>query len=74
MSVERFTPDELEVVGSFGGRMNQERYNYPITPKENIIRLYEGKTPMWIPSPGAMATTVRLPSDPSFRTSTAWFL
>ena len=63
MSVERFTPDELEVVGSFGGRMKPDSYNYPITPRENIIRLYEGKTPMWIPSPGEIAN-IKIDCDP----------
>ena len=56
MSVEKFTPDELEVIGSFSGFFKLDRYNTPITPRENMLRLYQGKTPMWIPSPGEMAT------------------
>ncbi len=56
MSVEKFTPDELEVIGSFSGFFKLDRYNTPITPRANMLRLYQGKTPMWIPSPGEMAT------------------
>ena len=63
MSIEKFTPDELEVVGTFPGFGKLPRYNYPITPKENLIRLYEGKTPMWIPSPSEMAT-IMIDCDP----------
>ncbi len=63
MSMERFTPDELEVIGQFPGRGSLPRYKTPITPRENLIRLYEGKTPMWIPSPGEMAT-IKVDCDP----------
>ena len=63
MSIEKFTPDELEVVGTFPGFGKLPRYNYPITPKENLVRLYEGKTPMWIPSPSEMAT-IMIDCDP----------
>ena len=63
MSIEKFTPDELEVVGTFPGLGKLPRYNYPITPRENLIRLYEGKTPMWIPTPSEMAT-IKVDCDP----------
>ena len=63
MSVEKFTPDELEVVGAFPGFGKLARFNYPITPKENMKLLYEGKTPMWIPSPGEMAS-IKVDCDP----------
>ena len=63
MSVEKFTPDELEVVGTFPGFGKLSRFNYPITPKENMKLLYEGKTPMWIPSPGEMAS-IKVDCDP----------
>lgn len=26
------------------------KYNYPITPKENMIRMLEGKKPLWVPN------------------------
>ena len=63
MSADKYTPDELEVVGKFPGMLKLDRYNYPITPRENLLRLYEGKTPMWIPSPGEMAT-IKVDCDP----------
>ena len=63
MALDRFTPDELEVVGSYPGRGRLERYNTPITPRENMLRLYQGKTPMWIPSPGEMAS-IKVDCDP----------
>ena len=49
MSLAHFPEDELEVTGTLAGFMKPERYNTPITPRENMLRLYEGKTPMWIP-------------------------
>lgn len=63
MTIEKFTEDELEVVGSFPGMGKLDRYNTPITPRENMLRLYEGKTPMWIPSPSEMAT-MKVDCDP----------
>ena len=63
MALERFTADELEVVGQFPGFGKLARFNTPITPRENLLRLYAGKTPMWIPSPGEMAT-IKVDCDP----------
>ena len=63
MSVEKFTPDELEVIGNYPGFGKPARFNTPITPKENLLRLYQGKTPMWIPSPSEMAT-IKIDCDP----------
>ena len=63
MAVERFTSDELEQTGVFPGMGKLKRYNTPITPRENLLRLYQGKTPMWIPSPGEMAT-IKISCDP----------
>lgn len=53
MGLDMFTQDELEVkrtVSSRGGEI--EFFNTPITSKENLMRLYAGKTPMWIPFTG----------------------
>ena len=53
MSFEHFTADELEVkrsVPCFKGSL--EIYNTPISSRENMLRLYQGKTPMWIPFSG----------------------
>lgn len=52
-----FNEDELKVIGEY--RMPgiygvkeavAPRYNYPITPKENMIRMLEGKMPLWVPN------------------------
>ena len=65
MSLEKYTPDELEVVdtteGFFG--MKTEWYKTPITSKENIKRMYEGKTPMWIPFTNEI-TNLMIDCDP----------
>ena len=63
MSLDHFTEDELEVTGTLAGFMKPERYNTPITPRENMLRLYEGKTPMWIPSPWE-AASIKVDCDP----------
>ena len=55
MSFQKFTEDELEVkktVHTFRGDI--DLFNSPITSKENILRLYQGKTPLWIPFSGEM--------------------
>ena len=65
MSFEKFSEDELQVKevtkGFFG--MEVQWYNTPISSKENILRLYEGKTPLWIPFSGEM-TNVKADCDP----------
>ena len=63
MSLDHFTEDELQVTGTLAGFMKPERYNTPITPRENMLRLYEGKTPMWIPSPWE-AASIKVDCDP----------
>ncbi len=63
MSLDHFTEDELEVTGTLAGFMKPERYNTPITPRENMLRLYRGKTPMWIPSPWE-AASIKIDCDP----------
>ena len=64
MSFEKYSPDELEVkerARSFRGEV--EFFNTPITSRENILRLYQGRTPMWIPFTGEM-TNVKADCDP----------
>ena len=63
VSYKAFTPDELIVTGTYPGMGRLARYNTPITPKENLILLYEGKTPMWIPSPGEIVN-IKVDCDP----------
>ncbi len=51
MSMEKFTNDELELKELIKSPRGDVAYlNTPITSRENILRLYQGKTPMWIPS------------------------
>ena len=52
MSFEKFSMDEMEVKLRIPGPRNSfvEVFNTPITPRENIMRMYAGKTPMWIPT------------------------
>jgi hypothetical protein len=47
----KFSPDELKVSGQiptmFGAPVDV--FTTPITSRENTLRLYQGKTPMWSP-------------------------
>ncbi|MBQ8307083.1 MAG: hypothetical protein IJX90_12805 [Blautia sp.] len=49
--------EELKVVGQYsmpgiyGAPDNiQNKYNYPITPKENMLRMLKGEMPLWVPN------------------------
>ena len=55
MSIRAFSNDELEVrkTVKLWGR-DLELFKTPISSRENILRLYEGKTPMWLPLTGEM--------------------
>lgn len=53
----KFNEDEWKVVGThtqFGiyGSPDKEvpSYNYPITPKENMLRMLRGEKPLWVPN------------------------
>ena len=64
MSMQAFSTDELEVTKTsemFGRKL--EYFRTPISSKENLQRLYEGKTPMWIPFTGEM-NNLMLDCDP----------
>lgn len=48
---------ELEIVGEYrmpgiygAAESVTPRYNYPITPRENMIRMLEGQIPLWLPN------------------------
>lgn len=71
MNIPAFSPKETEVVGSyriypstqamygeFGMTMPdfEPKFYRPITPKENLKRVLDGKTPYWLPF-GGMATS-----------------
>ena len=52
-----FNEEELKITGEYSmpgiyGAPDSivPRYNYPITPKENMIRMLEGKMPLWVPN------------------------
>ena len=51
MSMQAFTTDELEVRKTIPARRGKvmEFFKTPISSRENILRMYEGKTPMWLP-------------------------
>ena len=50
MSMQAFSNDELEVRKTIKMRGKDfEFFKTPISSRENILRLYEGKTPLWIP-------------------------
>lgn len=52
-----FQEKELEIVGEYTNlgiygapNVKVPKYHYPITPKENMIRMLEGKKPLWVPN------------------------
>ena len=52
-----FDEKELEITGQYSmpgiyGAPDTivPRYNYPITPKENMLRMLRGKMPLWVPN------------------------
>ena len=55
--MSKFNENELKVIGThtqFGiyGSPDIEvpSYNYPITPKENMLRMLRGEKPLWVPN------------------------
>ena len=66
MSKEKFTPDELVAKKYVPNRMGGQTavLSTPITPKENLLNMYAGKTPMWAPFSGSETNTVMLDCDP----------
>ena len=52
-----FNETELEVIGQYSvpgiygmGDMVVPKHNYPITPKENMLRMLRGEMPLWVPN------------------------
>lgn len=52
-----FNEEELKVVGEYTNlsiygapEMKVPKYNYPITPKENMLRMLRGEMPLWVPN------------------------
>ena len=61
----RFTPEELTVVGQIPSRFGppMDIYATPINPRENTLRLYQGKTPMWPPFAMGENTDIMIDCD-----------
>jgi len=52
-----FNEKELEIIGQYdmpgiygAPRSIVPKYNYPITPKENMLRMLRGEMPLWVPN------------------------
>ncbi|MCR3923266.1 MAG: hypothetical protein NUK65_12255 [Firmicutes bacterium] len=62
----KFSSDELVVKELIPGMFGPptEVYSTPITPKENALLLYQGKTPMWAPFSFGEHTMLMLDCDP----------
>ncbi len=62
----KYSPEELTVRETLPALFGPpvDIFTTPITPKENMLRLYEGKTPMWIPYPTADNNMLMLDCDP----------
>ena len=63
---DRFTADELEIKSMrpamFGP--DTEVFNTPITPRENMLLLYQGKTPLWAPFSSGENNHIMIDCDP----------
>lgn len=66
MSIEKFTPDELTVRETLPAMFGNptEVFTTPITSRENSLRLYQGKTPMWAPFSMGEYNHLMLDCDP----------
>ena len=72
MSIEKYTPDELIVRDKVKTRFSEtEILSTPITMKENSLRLYQGKTPMWAPFSIGEYNSFMLDCDPENRARAA---
>lgn len=63
---DKFSPEELTVKGTVPGFFGPpaDVFTTPITPRENTLRLYSGKTPMWTPFSSGDYTMLMLDCDP----------
>ncbi|MDO5409398.1 MAG: uroporphyrinogen decarboxylase family protein [Lachnospiraceae bacterium] len=79
-----FNEDELKVIGQYSmpgiygaPDCNVPRYNYPITPKENMLRMLRGEMPLWVPNQtidnNAIQPTVMLDAAARNFGGTDWF-
>lgn len=50
----RFDPKELEIIGKFNEKYPHApqltKYNTPIIPRENYLRMFKGEKPLWTPA------------------------
>ena len=61
-----FNEKELEIVGQYdmpgiygAPRAVFPKYNYPITPKENMMRLLRGEKPLWVPNQASETNAIQ---------------
>lgn len=51
---KKFNPDELKVIGKYNAAYPHapqlNKYNTPITPRENYLRMFQGEKPLWMPA------------------------
>lgn len=51
---KKFHPDELKILGTYNAAYPHApqltKYNTPITPRENYLRMFRGEKPLWMPS------------------------
>lgn len=49
-----FDPKELEIIGKYNEKYPHApqltKYNTPITPRENYLRMFKGEKPLWMPA------------------------
>ena len=62
----KYSPAELTVRGQIPSRFGppMDIFTTPITPRENTLRLYQGKTPMWPPFAMGENTDIMIDCDP----------
>ena len=62
----KYSPAELTVRGQIPSRFGppMDVYTTPITPRENTLRLYQGKTPMWPPFAMGENADIMIDCDP----------
>lgn len=50
----KFDPSELEVIGKYNEKYPHApqltKYNTPVTPRENYLRMFRGEKPLWMPA------------------------
>ena len=57
MSIVKFSESEMKRIGSYkipgsygSASVEQPRLSTPITPRENVLRVFRGEKPLWLPN------------------------